>query len=103
MTDRANHSVSIFTSSDNCVWLLLTGGYSRYIKLSKAKIVGSFVADAYSMMIVELGMYSMHTCVHVQVLNHPLDVIVFFNQAIFHNCMYMYTSTCGWVYMYLVD
>ena len=63
MTKRANHSVSIFTSSDKCVWLLITEGYSSYIKSSIAKIVGSFMTDPDSMMIVKLGMYSIHcTC-----------------------------------------
>ena len=78
MTDRADHSVSIFTVSDNCVWLLITGGYSCYRQVHVVQVVAGYVTGPDAMMIVELGMYNMHTCVHVQVLNQPLDFIVFF-------------------------
>ena len=51
--------MSIFTLSDHCGWLLITGGISIYRQLSIAEVVGSFVTDPDSMMIVELGIYNM--------------------------------------------
>ena len=73
MTNRADHSVSIFTSSDNCVWLLITGGCSNYRQLSTGQIDGIYVTGPDSMMIVELGMYNMHE----HALNQPSDVSFF--------------------------
>ena len=70
MTNRSDHSVSIFTVSDNCVWVLITGGISNFRRLSIAQGVGSFVTGPDAMMIVELGMYKMHVLyIHEHVLN----------------------------------
>ena len=78
MTNRADHSVSIFTLSDNCVWLLITGGDLNFRRLSITKVDGSFVTGPDSMMIVELGMYNMHVLyIHEHVLNQPSDVSFF--------------------------
>ena len=69
MTNRAYHSVSIFTVSENHVWLLITGGLSNFERLSIAEVVGNYVTGPDSMMIVELGMYNIHVLyVHEHVL-----------------------------------
>ena len=79
MTNRAYHSVSIFTLSDNWVWLLITGGNSYYRQLSKTQRVSSYVTGPDAMMIVELGMYNILVLyMHENVLNQPSDVSFFF-------------------------
>ena len=53
MTRRYGHSISSYTVSDECVWIVITGGLEQYNSEDKT---GTHITGPDTTVIVELGM-----------------------------------------------
>ena len=53
MTRRYSHSISSYTVSDECVWIVITGGYKQY---NPEDDTGTFITGPDTTVLVELGM-----------------------------------------------
>ena len=53
MTRRYSHSISSYTVSDECVWIVITGGYKQY---NPVRETSTPVTCPDSTVLVELGM-----------------------------------------------
>ena len=53
MTRRYFHSISSYTVSDECVWIVITGGFKQYNPGYKT---GTLVSGPDTTVLVELGM-----------------------------------------------
>ena len=53
MTRRFNHSISSYTVSDECVWIVITGGFNKY---NPEHTNNTFITGPDTTVLVELGM-----------------------------------------------
>ena len=53
MTRRYAHSISSYTVSDDCVWIVITGGHKQYNPKDKTH---TFITGPDTTVLVELGM-----------------------------------------------
>ena len=53
MTRRFDHSISSYTVSDECVWIVITGGFERY---NPEHDTNTLITDPDTTVLVELGM-----------------------------------------------
>ena len=53
MTRRYVHSISSYTVSDECVWIVITGGFKQYNREDKTN---TFITGPDTTVLVELGM-----------------------------------------------
>ena len=50
---RFGHSISCLTLTDNCVWIIVNGGYNEY---NKKEGTSTFITDPHTTVLVQLGM-----------------------------------------------
>ena len=53
MTRRYNHSISSYTVSDECVWIVITGGHKQY---NPERNTDTLITGPDTTVLVELGM-----------------------------------------------
>ena len=56
MTRRYGHSISNYTVSDECVWIVITGGFKQF---NPGYIIGTRITGPDTTVIVELGMLTL--------------------------------------------
>ena len=84
MTRRYEHSISSYTVSDECVWIVITGGFNHY---NPERSTANLISGPDTTVLVELGMLTVLNNLYIktvrkcnmkllEVLSDPIIIIL---------------------------